>query len=379
MQNISDWAVLAGGVSVILRRAFNAAKKLRSFRELNLLVRTALWNRFLRLPAGVLELEASMSRGPKFFRMSVAGKPQGTRFKNLFSGIELFHESPERWTYLVEDCTLDTQFGVVMWQKQLIAESTPWPALQIAVDMNLQKQIRLRRFLPLAGTVTAFPSNTYYHFLMEDVPALLATVDAFPDAVVAIPPRTTKYVDEFLTGLTQAKVVCQRARVGTAVFAGKQGVCGFPQADDISRLRAHFLGGHEADEAAVAPKRRAYVSRRFSRRPVPDEEQIELIAQEHGFQVLHLENLALSDQVQIFRNLAEVVGFHGAGLSNLAFAPSGVMVSEVFSGEYVNHCFEHLTRVVGGRYQSYLVEEESSEGYRKAFEAAFSTWGKEKA
>jgi hypothetical protein len=320
-----------------------------------------------------------MRQGPELIRVSIAGKPHKTRFKNLFSGAELSHESPQRWTYLIKDCTLETRFGVVIWQKQLIAESTPWPALQIAIDMNLQKRNRLRGLLPLSGKATPFPSNTYYHFLLEDVPSLLSTLDAFPGAAIAIPPRLTSYVDEFLTGLTQAKVVCDYASVETAVFSGKQGICGFPQADDISRLRAHFLGESTAEDGAVVAKIRAYVSRRFSRRPVPDEERIELLAREQGFQVLHLENLPLSHQVQIFRNLSEVVGFHGAGFSNLAFAPWGVKVMEVFSAEYVNHCFEHLTEVVGGRYQSYLVEEQSGEGYRKAFETVFSRLKAERA
>ena len=50
-----------------------------------------------------------------------------------------------------------------------------------------------------------------------------------------------------------------------------------------------------------------------------------------------------------------IVGPHGAGLTNLAFAAPGAAVVELFARDYVNECFWALASTVEGLRYRYLV------------------------
>jgi capsular polysaccharide biosynthesis protein len=59
--------------------------------------------------------------------------------------------------------------------------------------------------------------------------------------------------------------------------------------------------------------------------------------------------------VRAFAEAEYIVGPHGAGLTNLAFAPPGAAVVELFAGDYVNECFWALACTVEGLRYRYLV------------------------
>ena len=65
--------------------------------------------------------------------------------------------------------------------------------------------------------------------------------------------------------------------------------------------------------------------------------------------------MAPAEQVRWFAEAECVVGVHGAGLTNLAFAPPGVGVLELFAPDYVNECFWALATTVDGLRYRYLV------------------------
>ena len=58
--------------------------------------------------------------------------------------------------------------------------------------------------------------------------------------------------------------------------------------------------------------------------------------------------MTVAAQVRAFAEAECVVGPHGAGLTNLAFAPPGAAVVELFAGDYVNECFWALACTVEG-------------------------------
>ena len=59
--------------------------------------------------------------------------------------------------------------------------------------------------------------------------------------------------------------------------------------------------------------------------------------------------------MRAFAEAEYIVGPHGAGLTNLAFAAPGAAVVELFARDYVNECFWALASTVEGLRYRYLV------------------------
>lgn len=70
-----------------------------------------------------------------------------------------------------------------------------------------------------------------------------------------------------------------------------------------------------------------YISRqKTGRRVVLNEPEVTGLLEQYGYATLHLEDLSVYDQVNLFSRAKEVVSIHGAGLTNMAFMERGKVV-----------------------------------------------------
>ena len=91
-------------------------------------------------------------------------------------------------------------------------------------------------------------------------------------------------------------------------------------------------------------KLRIYVSRKLAvKRHLSNEEEFLPLLKKHNFRKFYLEELNILDQVQLFRTASHVIAAHGAGLTNVLFAPAEIKILEIrpllSSGQF---CFENL-------------------------------------
>lgn len=77
-----------------------------------------------------------------------------------------------------------------------------------------------------------------------------------------------------------------------------------------------------------------------------------------GFVKVTPGSLSYDQQIQTFAKAKIIVAQHGAGLTNIGFAPSSCKVIEIFSANYINHCFWRLTQVLGNQYAYVIAEVE---------------------
>ena len=81
-----------------------------------------------------------------------------------------------------------------------------------------------------------------------------------------------------------------------------------------------------------------------------------------GFEAIDPGAMSPAEQVRAFAEAECMVGPHGAGLTNLAFAPAGAAVVELFARDYVNECFWALASTVEGLRYRYLVGDGTPSG-----------------
>lgn len=118
-------------------------------------------------------------------------------------------------------------------------------------------------------------------------------------------------------------------------------------------VRATFLPASQPKRS----DRKIFISRAgATRRRLIDEEVIAARLGYHGFESVSLEKLSLKEQIGIMTESACIVGSHGAGLTNIVWAPQGAKLVELFAPEYVNVCYWAIAEMLGQKYSFALGE-----------------------
>ena len=91
-------------------------------------------------------------------------------------------------------------------------------------------------------------------------------------------------------------------------------------------------------------QKKIYVSRKLAvKRHLVNEEDFVGLLKKHKFRKVYLEHMSIREQVELFRSASHVITAHGAGLTNVLFAPTNVKILEIrplrTSGQF---CFENL-------------------------------------
>ncbi len=116
----------------------------------------------------------------------------------------------------------------------------------------------------------------------------------------------------------------------------------------VNWLRSTFGASHATRQTA---SRRLYVSRTdATNRRVVNEPDLTAKLRALGFEIVVLGGLSFYEQIVLFSDAAVIVGPHGAGLANMAFAPSGAAIVEL-GAQNSRAFFSHLAEASGHSFQ----------------------------
>lgn len=102
---------------------------------------------------------------------------------------------------------------------------------------------------------------------------------------------------------------------------------------------------------------RIYISRKSAKtRRILNEGEIVEILEKYGFKTVNLETLSVVEQARLFNQAKVIVAPHGSGLTNLVFCQPGTIAIELFSPNYVYHCYWWLSNLAGLNYYYCLGE-----------------------
>jgi capsular polysaccharide biosynthesis protein len=113
---------------------------------------------------------------------------------------------------------------------------------------------------------------------------------------------------------------------------------------------------------------RIYISRRHANsRRVLNEEELEPVLEKYGFRICYLEQLSLTQQMQLFSGAGIILAPHGAAWTNLIFTQPGTValeispegMAETHSGAYL--LYERLAAVAGVRYGRIIAQSSRSD------------------
>ena len=251
--------------------------------------------------------------------------------------------------------------AVITEDDTLLCDLSPYYGVRRPTQHPVFLRTRLPEISGAAGSVgvlTTRGSENYYHFLTDVLPRLelLRRADARPDAFVV--NRTTRFQRDLLDHIGLTADRCLGSDKYPHLQADELVVPSLPDPNlktprwIVPWLRSRFL-----PESLAPPQRRIYVTRGDGKhtRRVTNEAALVAALEPLGFETIDPGTMAPADQVRVFAEAECVVGPHGAGLTNLAFAPAGAAVVELFARDYVNGCFWALASTVEGLRYHYVV------------------------
>ena len=119
---------------------------------------------------------------------------------------------------------------------------------------------------------------------------------------------------------------------------------GNPSPHAVAWLRQRFLRIFEPRKSLhEAPG--LYTNGNGAARRIVNEEEIVEHLQREGFEVICPGDFPFIEQIRIFQDVEIVVAAHGAGCTNMVFAPQGAILVELFGNNYINGCFWALANI----------------------------------
>jgi hypothetical protein len=190
-------------------------------------------------------------------------------------------------------------------------------------------------------------SDNFWHWFTEFVPKVAALEEIRFDGVYLVPEKNPAFGQslEFL-GIPAARIkphgatwLSVRRLFFTESFNGHD-LARWPWL--LERIRSRLPPAGPAD---LAPEK-LYIGRRGEKRFVLNKtEAIGLLAR-HGFAIVYMEDLSISQQMIIAQNARIIVGPHGAGMVYAMFMQPGGALIEMFHARYVNPCMLAICNVL---------------------------------
>jgi hypothetical protein len=174
-------------------------------------------------------------------------------------------------------------------------------------------------------------------------------------AVIEAGEESVLCADMIVPGLLMLQMVAQFRPDLASTPVGVKALPYGPSGPVLGRVIAETI---ETLRAAVRPQtsidrpERIYVSRRGVRsfRTMLNEHEVEAAMTRLGFEIVRTEDYSVDDQVAMFSRARVVVGPHGAGLTNAAFAPSGCLVIDIFHDSWRPFWMLNLTQLFEHHY-----------------------------
>ena len=268
----------------------------------------------------------------------------------------LSHLYERRFAYRTTNTVASTASGATLMcgsaqPPYFIRESISWPFESI-LSHGLDIPTTAQAATTITEPSTIFPTTAnYYHWLIEELPLVLRAHQVDPSTQLVafdegITDRHRLVADHLGLALKPAPIV---VRLDQQLLPGRASDSWFIHPTDLRNL--HEFGRAFTSNEVKGADDLIYVSRRFSRRALPAEEQLEELLAARGFRIVHLESMDWREQVTAFASAKVIAGAHGAGLANQVFAPPGATLIELTNGQMFNRCFEWIAHVAGHAYR----------------------------
>jgi capsular polysaccharide biosynthesis protein len=193
--------------------------------------------------------------------------------------------------------------------------------------------------------------GVYYHWLFDVISKILLVLrEEIPFEVILIPEPNRKFQME-LTRIFGGTVPIIRAKNEDILISKALSVSKMTSGTTPLPWTLFQLNKAIKTSDLVSSYRKIYISRsRAINRRVTNEPEIKDVLVRHGFQIVHLEDFSVAEQISIFAGVEAIIAPHGSGLSNLVFSLAQPKVLELTGPRCGETCFVRLAHFVKAPY-----------------------------
>lgn len=229
-----------------------------------------------------------------------------------------------------------------------------------------RRRLRFTKYRPGTALVLgAANSDNYYHWMLDSVPRwkMLQAANCLNFDFVLLHRRPATFQDELLDRLKVPAAKRLRCSKNLVHQFERLIVPSMPfPVEAVAPWTCAYLRSLFPEESRGPEK--IYLRRGSGRRRLVNETALEATLTKIGFISLEPERLTVAEQAKLLSSVRAVVAPHGAALTNLAFAPPGALLVELFHPNHKNRCYVNLAAACGHRYLGLDGKAEEAAGRR---------------
>ena len=263
--------------------------------------------------------------------------------------IAMFMNLFQNETYKNEDVTRVTLPPIIRSNRKNIVVHGFDPIIQ-----DVPNPSRIQEWIPICAVLVQKWGYGFYHFLNEILPKILRIYEYNNKLPILIHYNNTfiKSVIEYI-GITNPIIQYQP----NIVYPIKNAIIvtetpsGNPSQSDIALIRKHM---RIRDDETISAPVNILIYRKEARRNIVNFNDLKsaLEARITDAPWVVFESLPFASCVELFKRAKRIVAPHGAGLSNMMFAPAGTPIYELFPRNLVNLCYWHLAWILNNPHHS---------------------------
>jgi hypothetical protein len=257
----------------------------------------------------------------------------------------MYPRSPEAGLYRIVKGYIN-QSGSV---HDAFARAVPWnraayPVGEKEPGLQWNPKVWTRRPLRVGGRLVALThprQKNYFHWLFDVLPriALLEAANTQWDALYV--DQSHEFQRESWSRLGLSGDVIDASRFNSA-HSAELVVPSAPSTSGVMpRWACDWLRSRLGSNLGPSNTgRRLYVSRaKVGTGMIDNEDSVRACLEKRDFTTVNCEDLPMKEQIALFSQAEVVLGPHGAGLSNVLFAPSNCTLIELFGAPHLNLCY----------------------------------------
>lgn len=258
-------------------------------------------------------------------------------------------------TYLLQvSNALVSPYGIAVKNGRVIPESVYSMFTRNRHLLTFLKKIALGRVRRVAGDCllvhNAYYDN-YYHWTLEALPRLYSVRAHTPDLTLLIHEKTRPFIEDYLSFFRFKNIVPikdDEIVLAPKLWLPTHTAKGLRHNEPLVREMAAYLKARVPSGAAPGGPARVFISRRGAAyRQALNEPEVYALLREHGFERIRLEDLKLTEQINLFRGVKVLTGIHGAGFSNLIYTDAGEHLVDIIHERHAQNAFYTLACAFG--------------------------------
>ncbi|RHW43571.1 glycosyltransferase family 61 protein [Neobacillus notoginsengisoli] len=233
--------------------------------------------------------------------------------------------------------------GAIITPDHYLIWEVSWEKVNPQTDHPIFKEKTLPDVTAFKGNLadlTHIDGRNYYHWMYETLPRihLIRQSGLTADSYIMKAEQTPiHFHNESLgiLGVEEGQII----KTNTAIHIQADNLIVPSQPAFATKWAYDFLRRTFLTKIGkISKKKRIYISRKWSRKIINEDELMELLASYHFIKV-ELEHLSIRKQAELFANSEAIIAPHGAGLTNLTFCSPSTKVIEIFSPTYITSLF----------------------------------------